>query len=157
MVRRSAALNISVAFWALICCILHSPAALSAPTFAMTSSSCGELPLTPIAPTTLPSTIIGTPPCERPLQAKPAPTLFHSSPGLRTLCWAAERLPPCGPLRYRRLRLRLARRRAVRARASNRRHQQRQLPGRSALLSLGFSRGGDFLCGIKRQTCFVGN
>src|SRR5690242_12846746 len=35
---------------------------LSAPTLAMSSSSCGELPLTPTAPMTLPSMIIGTPP-----------------------------------------------------------------------------------------------
>src|SRR5258708_9907103 len=37
-------------------------AALAAPTFAMSSSSCGELPLTPMAPTTLPLMTMGMPP-----------------------------------------------------------------------------------------------
>src|SRR5438477_12890817 len=43
-------------------------AVFAAPTLAMSSSSCGVFPLTPMAPITLPSNSIGTPPCNGPGQ-----------------------------------------------------------------------------------------
>src|SRR5213596_1230414 len=61
--------------------------ALAAPILAMSSSSCGVLPLTPIAPMTLPSNSIGIPRCNGQGQRRYAPITDLI---FKHLAWTAE-------------------------------------------------------------------
>src|SRR6266566_250974 len=116
-------------------CSIAEPAP-AAPILAMSSSSCGVLPLTPIAPITLPSNSIGIPPCNGVAPGRPAQLHDHHEPDLQTPCLGGGKSRPSELCRSRPPHSRPVYRRAARATTDDRRRQRQQSPRWRRVFSL---------------------
>src|SRR5213080_587346 len=113
-------------------CPIAAPA-LAAPILAMFSSSWGVLPLTPIAPITLPSNSMGIPPCNG---VAPGRASAHHGPDLRTPCLDGGKSRPCALCRSRLPHSPPVYRQAARVTIDDRRRQRQQSPPWRRVFSL---------------------